>query len=281
MDLAAIARTTLDAFERGHYLNSAGASIQLGPALSECLADTRLYLPDELATMVQQESAIPGETETTFAVVNETSLQGASRLVASGAYARVAVLNFASARHAGGGFLRGARAQEESLARSSGLYLSQTRCLDFYSFHQTLDTCLYSDRMIYSPTCPVIRDDAGAWLPQPYTVDFITSAAPNAGAIMRNEPANRARITPTLIERGHKVLALALQRGCDALVLGAWGCGVFQNDPATVARVFHDALRPDGGAFGRRFRHVLFAVRDSSRDQTTVAAFERAFRDLR
>jgi uncharacterized protein (TIGR02452 family) len=280
MDLAAIARSTLNAFEQGQYTNALGASIALGPALEACLADTRLYLPNELTALVQQESAIPGDIETAFAVVNETSLQGAERLVASGSYARVGVLNFASARHAGGGFLRGARAQEESLARSSALYLSQTRCLEFYTFHQALDTCLYTDRMIYSPACPVIRDDAGAWLPAPYNVDFITSAAPNAGAIMRNEPANRAHITPTLVERGRKVLALAAQRGCDALVLGAWGCGVFQNDSVIVARVFFDALRPDGGAFSRRFRHVLFAVRDSSRDQATFSAFERAFRDL-
>jgi len=83
--------------------------------------------------------------------------------------------------------------------------------------------------MIYSPRCPVVRDDSGRWLSSPYVVDFITSAAPNAGAIMRNEPHNRARIAPTMYERVGKVLALAAHRQGDGLMLGAWGCGVFDN----------------------------------------------------
>ena len=186
---------------------------------------------------------LPG-APTTFSVTPETSLQGAARLTASKTYQRIAVLNFASARKPGGGFLGGAQAQEESLARSSGLYLSLLRCPEFYDFHRSLDTCLYSDRMIYSPRCPVVRDDAGLWLPTPYLVDFITSAAPNAGAIMRNEPHNRARIGPTLRERVGKVLALAAHYQVDALVLGAWGCGVFQNDPQLVAAAFYEWLRP-------------------------------------
>lgn len=277
VDLRAIAQTTLDAFDRGHYANAAGATVALGPALAACLAETRLYTPEALAAVVHDESGNAGDVGATFAVANETTLNGARRLAASGEYARVGVLNFASARHAGGGFLRGARAQEESLARSSALYLSQLRCPDYYAFNRALSTCLYSDHMIASPVCPVIRDDEGAWLDTPFLVDFITSPAPNAGAILRNEPHNRDRITPTLHERAGKVLALAAHMGCEALVLGAWGCGVFQNDPATVASVFHDHLHPDGGAFAHRFRHILFAVYNRTGDQATYRAFASRF----
>jgi uncharacterized protein (TIGR02452 family) len=213
-------------------------------------------------------------------VVNETTLQGCAELVATGQYQRVGALNFASAKNPGGGFLKGARAQEESLARSSGLYFSLRHCPEHYAFHRAQGTCLYSDRMIHSPDCPVIRDDAGGWLPQPYTVDFITSPAPNAGVIIRNEPENRARIGPTLTERAGKILALAASHGCDALVLGAWGCGVFQNAPVTVANVFFAYLGP-GGAFAGRFRHVRFAVYDTARDTATYAAFARAFAEMK
>ena len=34
------------------------------------------------------------------------------------------------------------------------------------------------------------------------------------------------------------VLAVARDQGHRALVLGAWGCGVFRNDPAQVAAAF-------------------------------------------
>jgi uncharacterized protein (TIGR02452 family) len=225
---------------------------------------------------LEQVVAQPGGSATTFAVANETTLQACARLVASQRYQRIGVLNFASARNPGGGFLRGARAQEESLARSSGLYYSLRQYPQFYEYHRAQDTTLYSDRMIYSPVCPVLRDDEGEWLARPYTVDFITSPAPNAGAVTRNEPHNRGRIAPTLMQRAGKVLALAGRHQCEALVLGAWGCGVFQNDPATVARVFADYLRPDGD-FGRRFRHVSFAVYDTSRTRDTIGAFVANF----
>jgi len=280
VDPKRIANETLTAFEKGSYTSSNGVSIELLSVLEECLESTRHFKQEELATL---ESLTPQQPSlgvpTTFAITPETSLQGAARLTASKNYQRIAVLNFASARKPGDGFLSGAKAQEESLARSSGLYLSLLRCPEFYGFHRSLDTSLYSDRMIYSPRCPVVRDDAGHWLPTPYLVDFITSAAPNAGAIMRNEPHNRALIGPTLRERVGKVLALAAHYQVDALVLGAWGCGVFQNDPQLVASVFYEWLGP-GGVYERHFSHVLFAVHDSSHDHLVYNAFANTLDSL-
>jgi uncharacterized protein (TIGR02452 family) len=128
--------------------------------------------------------------------------------------------------------------------------------------------------MIYSPACPVIRDDAGNWLPEPYVVDFITSPAPNAGAIKQNEPANCEYIEPVLRERAGKILALAAYKQCDALILGAWGCGAFRNDPETVARIFSEYLLPEG-LYAGYFRRVVFSVYDSSHAQETYRAFEK------
>jgi uncharacterized protein (TIGR02452 family) len=280
MDPKRIANETLTAFQKGRYTSSEGVDIELLSLLQECLKGTRHFQPEELValeSLTSQRSL--SRAPTTFSVTPETSLQGAARLSANKTYQRVAVLNFASARKPGGGFLGGAQAQEESLARSSGLYLSLLRCPEFYDIHRSLDTCLYSDRMIYSPRCPVVRDDAGLWLPTPYLVDFITSAAPNAGAIMRNEPHNRARIGPTVRERVGKVLALAAHYQVDALVLGAWGCGLFQNDPQLVAAAFYEWLSP-GGTYEHRFSHVLFAVRDSSHDHLVYNAFANTLATL-
>lgn len=279
MDHVDIAEETLAAFKLGYYTNADGARVDLAAPLAACLDATQEYDPDELARIRDQVLARQESAATTFAVERETTLQGSARLVASGRYQRIGVLNFASARRPGGGFLGGARAQEESLARSSGLYFSLLKCPTYYAFHRAQDTSLYSDRMIYSPYCPVIRDDEGNWLPRPFAVDFITSAAPNAGAVMRNEPHNRTQIALTLAERASKVLALAAHWGCDALTLGAWGCGVFQNDPAIVASVFHDLLRPDG-LYGRYFQHVLFAIYTTTREQTNYYAFVEQFASL-
>lgn len=274
MDAKAIADGTLAALDAGVYNAPDGTAITIRDLVDACVGNTRMYEPDELGDIYRGVPAQPAleSLGTHYSLANQTTLQGCAELAASQQYQRIGVLNFASARKPGGGFLNGMMTQEESLARSSALYPSLRQCPQFYEFHRNQGSCLYSDRMIYSPACPVLRDDEGHWLARPYTVDFITSPAPNAGAVSRNEPENRARIVPTLAERAGKVLALAAHRQCDALVLGAWGCGIFQNDRATVARIFTDYLRP-GGDFHGRFRHVRFAVYDTSPARETFAIF--------
>ncbi|MBN2007420.1 MAG: TIGR02452 family protein [Anaerolineae bacterium] len=272
-----IAKDTVQILGRGEYCLPDGRSVNFVAELRHCVQHTQCYEPATLDTLRDRVLAGPGEfPETVFDVVNETTLQGSARLASDPVYCRVGVLNFASARNPGGGFLTGAHAQEESLARSSGLYQSLLRCPAYYAYHRSHRSGLYSDRMIYSPRCPVFRADDGMLLDQVYCVDFITSPAPNAGAIAKNEPGNLALIEDTLRERASKILALAAHHACDALVLGAWGCGVFRNDPVLVAEIFAQYLGP-GGSFWGRFRRVLFSVLDISEDQAIYYAFRRRF----
>lgn len=274
-----IAQDTVKILQRGYYQAPNGHRIGVASKQKYCIKHTKCYDPKQLSTIRQQVLSQPARfTDCEIEVVNETTLSGAARLAGSpdsGAL-RIGVLNFASAKNPGGGFLKGAHAQEESLARSSGLYKSLLTCRSYYDYHRAQKSCLYSDRMIYSPRCPVFRKDKGQLLPEPYFVDFITSAAPNAGAIKRNEPHNVPKIEETLKERGSKVLALAAHHGCDTLVLGAWGCGVFKNDPVMVANAFLEHLGPDG-AFCGRFQKILFAVLDTSREKNNYNAFASRF----
>jgi len=98
-------------------------------------------------------------------------------------------LNFASARHPGGGFLGGAQAQEESLARTSGLYacLTSAHCKKMYLINQQNKSCLYSHRIIYSPDVPVFKDDDGAILDEWYSMNFISAPAVNAGVVRKRD----------------------------------------------------------------------------------------------
>ena len=70
--------------------------------------------------------------------------------------------------------------------------------------------------------------------------------------------------------RVEKLLAFAVTEGYRDLLLGAWGCGVFRNDPGQIAGLFADALDAEVGAC---FDRVTFAVFDPGPGQATLAAF--------
>jgi uncharacterized protein (TIGR02452 family) len=272
-----IAHDTVQILKQGEYEAPGGRRIVLAADLLACVNNTQCYEPEALAGIRDRVLAQPVACAATiFEVANETTLQGSARLAVSGGDCRIGVLNFASARNPGGGFLAGAQAQEESLARSSGLYHSLLKCQSYYHYHRVHRSGLYSDRMIYSPRCPVFRRDDGVLLEVPYFVDFITAPAPNAGAVRQNQPSLAAQIEGVLRGRAAKLLGLAAHHRCDVLVLGAWGCGVFRNDPDMVAGIFRELLGPDGRYWGR-FQKVAFAVLDTSRSQGTYQAFLERF----
>lgn len=263
---------TLEIQQRGSYLAKGGGEVDLTAQLAACRAGTRLYLADELELLVAGQERLP-ERAGRCEVRAQSTLEAARELVESGRHARVGALNFASARNPGGGFLSGAQAQEESLARSSGLYTSQLECQeDFYDFNRRQKTLLYSDRMILSPACPVFRDDEGALLDAPYGVDIVTSPAPNLGAIRQNRTGEERQVSEVLRRRGRYLLALFAHRGCEAIVLGAWGCGVFGNSPEVVAQVFATLLEEE--RWQRCFEEVRFAIYEPSGAGATLNSFE-------
>ena len=269
-----IAAETLHTIQHGAYINDQGRTITLQPQLERCLKETRLYRPEDFAVL---PSPPPGGSRCTIEVRIETTLAGTRRLAEREDSGRVGVLNFASAKNPGGGFLHGSQAQEESLARSSALYASLKRCPDYYTFHRhTSRTLLYSDHIIYSPGCPVFRDDEGRVLSEPYEVDFITSPAPNCKALARNEPGRMPEIGSVLTRRCGRILQVAAAQGCDTLVLGAWGCGVFGNDPEEVAAAFAEHLL-NKGRFRDVFRHICFSIPEHRSAIDNAAAFKTHF----
>ncbi len=265
---AQLAQETLKILNVGRYTSPAGATVMISAALREAVRGTVLYLPEHELSFVPQAAGTP----TQIVVANRSTLEAAHAMCAR--HKRVAALNFASAKHPGGGFLAGAQAQEESLARATGLYACLKAKFEFYAHHRDGETAAYSDRVIFSPDVPVFRDDAGALLETPWTCSLITAAAVNAAAIRQSEPEMVGQIDELMARRARKVLAVAALHNIEALVLGAWGCGVFQNDPQRIAVIFRDLLR---GEFAGTFARVEFAVLDREANAPTLAAFVGAF----
>ncbi len=270
---AEIARQTLEVIEQGFYLNDAEEKVQIEGQVEYAVENSQLYSPQKLQEIVEKsEVTNTFQNRTIIEVNNESSLQAAER-TARHEYNNPACLNFASAKNPGGGFLEGSGAQEESLARSSALYPCIKQMNEMYNANKNYGSSLYLDYMIYSPDVPVFRRDNGEFLNSPYKMSFITAPAVNAGAVKANEPENVDKISPTMKQRIEKILSLAKFKEVDALILGAFGCGVFQNNHRDVAEYFSDYLHEDE-RFTEAFEKVIFAVLDSSPNQETYKTFE-------
>ena len=209
------------------------------------------------------------------------------------AYARTmktCVLNFASAGNPGGGVVNGSSAQEEALCRCSTLYfnLNTSEMWNrFYSPHRAAHDPIHNDDIIYTPRVTVFKSDTAfpAALPEAewYELDVISCAAPN----LREHPSNsmntgdgdrRIRLAPDELRRLHekrlsRILNVAAANGEEAIILGAFGCGAFRNDPKVVSAAAA-AVMPQ---YRMRFKVIEFAIYCRSDDTQNYDAFKTAF----
>ena len=252
----------------GTYVAPSGASVNLRAEMEKAKAGTRVSRPEDVYP--NPPRGRKGEIEVTA----ETTFAAARRLWEAGIGS--CCLNFASAKNPGGGFLNGSQAQEESLARASGLYDCLLEADVYYKVNRSCETSLYTDHAIYSPGVPVFRDDDDQLLEEPFCTSIVTAPAVNAGAVRFNEPAKVGEIAPRMRERIRRVLALAAAEDERTLVLGAWGCGVFKNDPAEMAGWFAEQLLGEGD-FARAFDRIVFAVFDRSKEGRFIGPFREVF----
>lgn len=261
----AIAEHTLAVIDAGRYANARHQVVDIERAVATATAGTVMHeLGEPLAIAARA-------TPTVVEVTGESTIEAVIRLHARRG-GHLACLNFASAKNPGGGFLGGAQAQEESLARSSALYPCLLRQPSHYERNRQHPSAHYLDLAIFSPHVPLFRDDAGGWLDRPVLASVVTCAAPNAGALRQQGKFDAAAVEATLRRRAALVLGVAVHHGVERFVLGAWGAGVFGNDPAVVADAFGALLE---GRFAGAFAEVVFAIHGGA--GANHAAFARRF----
>lgn len=250
----------------GTYRSRSGRNVSIDDSIRRSIRETVYYPPDSTIEPVAGQ-----EHETVVEVRNESTLAAARRLLSDDLYP--VVLNFASGTHPGGGYNTGSRAQEESLARSSALVACLESASEFYVLHRRLDDPLFTDAMIYSRDVPFFRGREHQLLDEPYHLSVITAAAPRADYL----EGRGDEITAAFERRIRRIFEIALENEHDSLVLGAWGCGAYGNDPLLVARLFRDAI--DEHALGT-FRHIAFAILDHSDERRFITPFDRALEPL-
>lgn len=267
-------RQVLQILDTGGYEAPAGGRVSLASTQNASETGTRLYTPEDLEALRAQTGT--DGSPPSIEVIDATTQVAAQKLSEDGP---VTLLNFASARNPGGGFLGGARAQEEELCRCSGLYRTLITQPTYYTVNREQKSLLYTDHLIYSPEVPFFRVDARSpLLERPFLASVITTPAPNAGAIRGRKDQNYSEVRPTFERRWANVLAAAEDNNQRVILLGAWGCGAFRNDPVMTAQTALAVIRSPRfvGAFDR----VVFAIPgQGKRGAENYGAFRKVLLD--
>ena len=203
-----------------------------------------------------------------YEVINADSFQAARRME------NPLVMNFANAHVPGGGFLMGATAQEEALCRCSTLYASihSEKAAEMYRYNNVHLSPVESDYVLLSKNVYVYRNEKCALLETPFQVGVITIPAPNRrGAALF---ASLKTVQDAMTRRIRIMLRIAAKHGYRELVLGAWGCGAFGNNPEDVAGYFKKVLAEEG--YGKCFTKVCFAIYGKE-DGRNITAFREQF----
>ncbi len=163
---------------------------------------------------------------------------------------KTAILNFASHKHPGGFFIGGSKAQEECLCHESNLYnILRTFDDTYYEYNRrNLNNALYINRALYTPDV-IFSRQGKVW-----KCDVITCAAPNKTAAQKYCNVSDETNHAILQSRIQFVLNIAQENDVDTLILGAYGCGVFGQDPEEVAAIFKILLPY------YNFKKIIFAI---------------------
>lgn len=216
---------------------------------------TYVYSPD---SFTQHES---GNQKPAFTLTDMDSVSCLFNLSNNG---RTAILNYASYKNPGGFFLGGSPAQEEALCHESNLYpILLAFDGTYYAWNrQRLNKALYLNRALYSPSVVFERND------KQKEADIITCAAPNFRTAHRYQSVSKSENDRVLENRIHFMYQIAEENGVENLVAGAWGCGVFMQDPYTVATLLIGAAR------NYNIPNIYFAIPD--RNSQNFRAFLKA-----
>lgn len=249
---------------------------------SICLVPGKTYSPKELSdlsTNIQSKNlATPTTTKTKFTIMQTTTVDAILRLYSDDKIAgKLTILNFASAKNPGGGFLKGSQAQEESLARATGLYATIKDSPMYEANEKDNRKCLYQEYLIYSYDVPVFRDSKDNLIDIPIYVNIISVPAVNEREALRKR-VSKAVIDSTRLNRMDNFLAVLASNNDKRIILGAWGCGVFGGTFSDVLDDYHHLLLRgvENGKYKDVFDEVIFAVIDDD-DYTLLK--ESAFFD--
>lgn len=270
-----MAAETVKIQQQGYYITPGNRRIDITDAQKHAENDSYLITPEEGRLLMSSLAPPDNAANPHCEVINQSTVQAIVEASQTGA--KLAVLNFASAKNPGGGFINGAMAQEEALSMCSGLYATQLCHEAYYESNRACKTMMYTHHAIYSPDVVFFRDARYALLESPVTASVLTLPAVNMGQVrQKREDINQAKAV--MKERMRLALTILAKEKNQTIILGAYGCGVFGNDPQEVAQGWRELLYNEG--LGGYFNTVLFVILDKP-GGANISAFTQIFGEAR
>lgn len=268
--------STLMLVKRGRYHTASGGLVELGRIINPQAQADNVFVDHEITLRPSLER---NSGEVRIAVVNDDCLALARRLHATDPTDDICVLNMANSHRPGGGVWGGAGAQEEYLFRCTDYY----RFL--YQYANNFDPQVYHVQRnahhrypldplyggIYSHGVTVFRDTEAngyALLDSPVRLNFVAVAAFHFNE--RCDAIPQPYVEPTK-DKIRLMLRLAANNGQRRLVLGAFGCGAFHNEPHHMAQLFRQVIHES--EFQGLFTSISFAVIEDHNSTNNYTAF--------
>ncbi len=286
-DLIAELDDTLEILEKGCY-QTQGRNVRL-KLNREQMEEVKVFLPQDVQEIGGKKDfahvislgrcGYSCENEDSFTLARKRTKELSGEICGENAKP-VLVLNLANPVNPGGGVRRGAKAQEEDLCRKSSLLLSleSSGAAPYYEYNRSLLTYMGSNAVMIHPQVEIIKDEKGNLLPETVVVAVMTCAAPML--TYGREGLSEKRYETMMFGRITGMLKVAAYLGYRYLVLGAFGCGAFDNDAKVVSDLFYKALKVfdfDGMKEKDMFRRIDFAVLDRSESKYNYNEFSRNF----
>ena len=263
---AEIFQQTMRLVDSGEYVSEKNNCIQI-PDPEPMMAGTVFYdkefTPDRKQNYDQME----------ISVQNNDCVLAGQQLKQEGF--DPAILNMASGRNPGGGVIHGAGAQEENLFRRSNLFKSMYQFAEYasmYNIPKSEDQYPLDFHFggIYTPDAFFFRGletDGYPLLDDPISLSVISVAAIN----LTSHDLSVQDYLSTTKDKIRTIFRIGIDHGHDALVLSAFGCGAFGNDPYVMASLFLEVLyEPE---FENAFRKIVFAIIDDHNSKGNYTSF--------
>ena len=256
----------------------------LSSSIIYSINNTKIYKENEYPLINNK-----GKKELTISISKNRTFEAAMKLQKVYPNKKIGVLNFASATNPGGGVIHGSSAQEECLCRTSTLFpVLNTKYLfdHYYQVNRNKKDNIHTDDVIYIPDIVICKSDTKNPIRLEekvfLKVDVLSAAAPNLRENpnnIYNQDNNQRTILSDdelfniHLNRAKHILHIASYHNIDVLVLGAFGCGAFRNNPTVVAKAYKEVIKE----YKDQFDVIEFAIYCNEYDDSNYVAFKEVF----